>query len=49
MQIALESIRNTRRHGDARSGSITVEQLMGRINIKIDDDGIGFGDAVRPS
>ena len=47
MQIALEGIRNTRRHGHARSGSINVEQLTGTINIKIDDDGIGFGDAVR--
>jgi signal transduction histidine kinase len=46
MQIALEGIRNTRRHGHARSGSINVQQLTGTINIKIDDDGIGFGDAV---
>jgi signal transduction histidine kinase len=48
MQIALESIRNTRRHGCARSGSINVEQLIGTINIKIDDDGIGFRDAATP-
>jgi signal transduction histidine kinase len=47
MQIALEGIRNTRRHGHAHSGSINVEQLTGSINIKIDDDGIGFGDAVK--
>jgi two-component system, NarL family, sensor histidine kinase DesK len=47
MQIALEGIRNTRRHGHAHSGSINVEQLTGTINIKIDDDGLGFGDAVR--
>jgi signal transduction histidine kinase len=48
MQIALEGIRNTRRHGHARSGSINVQQLKGTINIKIDDDGIGFRDAATP-
>jgi signal transduction histidine kinase len=48
MQIVLEGIRNTRRHGHARSGSINVQQLTGTINITIDDDGIGFGDAVTP-
>jgi signal transduction histidine kinase len=48
MQIALEGIRNTRRHGRARSGSINVQQLSDTINITINDDGIGFGDAVTP-
>jgi signal transduction histidine kinase len=48
MQIALEGIRNTRRHGRARSGSIKVQQLSDTINITIEDDGIGFGDAVTP-
>jgi signal transduction histidine kinase len=48
MQIVLEGIRNTRRHGHARSGSINVQQLSGTINIKIDDDGIGFRNTVTP-
>jgi signal transduction histidine kinase len=48
MQIVLEGIRNILRHGLARSGSINVQQLTGTINIKIDDDGIGFRVAVRP-
>jgi len=48
MQIALEGIRNVRRHGHASSGSINVQQLTGAINIKIDDDGIGFGDEGTP-
>jgi signal transduction histidine kinase len=48
MQIVLEGVRNTRRHGNARSGSINVQQSTGTINVKIDDDGIGFEDAVTP-
>jgi signal transduction histidine kinase len=48
MQIVLEGIRNTRRHGHARSGSINVRQLSGAINILLDDDGIGFGEPVTP-
>jgi signal transduction histidine kinase len=45
MQIVLEGVRNTRRHGNARSGSINVQQSTGTINFKIDDDG-GFEDVV---
>jgi signal transduction histidine kinase len=48
MQIVLEGIRNTRRHGQARSGSINVQQLSGTISITIDDDGIGFREPVTP-
>ena len=48
MQIMLEGIRNTRRHGHARSGSINVQQLSDAIRITIDDDGIGFGQPVIP-
>jgi signal transduction histidine kinase len=48
MQIVLEGVRNTRRHGNARSGSINVQQSTGTINVKIDDDGIGFEDVVTP-
>jgi signal transduction histidine kinase len=48
MQIVLEGIRNTRRHGHARSGVINVQQLINTISITIDDDGIGFGEQVSP-
>jgi signal transduction histidine kinase len=48
MQIVLEGIRNTRRHGHARSGSINVQQVSDIISIIIDDDGIGFGEPAVP-
>jgi signal transduction histidine kinase len=48
MQIVLEAVRNTRRHGNARSGSINVQESTGTINVKLDDDGIGFEDVVTP-
>lgn len=48
MQIVLEGIRNTRRHGQAHLGMINVQQLHNTINITIDDDGIGFGGQATP-
>lgn len=48
IQIVLEGIRNTRRHGHARSGVVNVQQLTDAISITIDDDGIGFGEPVIP-
>jgi signal transduction histidine kinase len=48
MQIVLEGIRNSRRHGRAHSGRISVHQLSESISITIDDDGIGFGEPVTP-
>ncbi len=45
MQIVLEGIRNTRRHGRARSGAVNVLQCSDTISITIDDDGIGFGES----
>jgi signal transduction histidine kinase len=44
MQIVLEGIRNTRRHGNARAGSIKVHQSPQTIQITIDDDGVGFAE-----
>jgi signal transduction histidine kinase len=48
MQIVLEGVRNTRRHGHAHSGSINVLQSGKTISITIDDDGIGFGESPTP-
>jgi signal transduction histidine kinase len=44
MQIVLEGIRNTRRHGHARAGSVKVHQSPHTIRITIDDDGVGFSE-----
>lgn len=46
--IALEGVRNTRRHGRARKADIDMRQAEGSIRIRIDDDGIGFGELVTP-
>ena len=43
LQIILEGVRNTTRHGSARSASITAEDAGEMLRITIDDDGIGFG------
>jgi signal transduction histidine kinase len=45
MMVILEAIRNTQRHGNARSACIKVCEGGGQIKIAIDDDGIGFGEA----
>ena len=42
LQIALEGVRNTQKHGHAASSMIDIDQAGGAIRITIDDDGIGF-------
>lgn len=46
--IALEGVRNTRRHGRARRAAIDMRQAESSIQITIDDDGIGFGGSATP-
>ncbi len=46
--IALEGVRNTRRHGHAQQAKIEMRQAETSIRIRIDDDGIGFGEAAMP-
>ncbi len=48
IQIVLEGVRNTRRHGHARSGAINVQQVGDMIRLTIDDDGVGFGGSIAP-
>jgi signal transduction histidine kinase len=48
IQIILEAIRNTQRHGHADSAAIDVGQAGSHIRITIDDDGVGFGDSAKP-
>lgn len=48
MQIVLEGVRNTRRHGPARLAAINVQQVGEAIRITIDDDGVGFADSIIP-
>ncbi len=48
MQIVLEAVRNTRRHGRAKSASISVQRAGAFVNITIDDDGVGFEDLDNP-
>jgi len=48
MQIILEGIRNTQRHGRAEAAAINVAQAGGHIRITIDDDGVGFGETAQP-
>ncbi len=45
VQIVLEGVRNTLRHGHARSAAIKVHQVGEAVRITIDDDGVGFGDS----
>lgn len=42
LQIALEGIRNTRRHAQAGAATIDVAEDVGTIRITIQDDGVGF-------
>ncbi len=44
LQILVEGLRNVQRHARARSCAIVVDQPSDLIRIKIDDDGVGFGD-----
>ncbi len=48
IQIVLEGVRNTRRHGHARLAAINVQQVGATILITIDDDGVGFADSINP-
>lgn len=49
LQIILEGMRNTRRHGRARSASIKALETGDVVHITIDDDGVGFeGQEWRP-
>jgi signal transduction histidine kinase len=48
LQIVLEGLRNTRRHGRARSGTIQAVASGPTVRITIDDDGIGFPQAMTP-
>ena len=48
LQIMLEAARNVRRHAMARSASIDATCVEGELHIRIDDDGLGFGDSTRP-
>jgi signal transduction histidine kinase len=42
LQIILEGMRNTRRHGRARSALIKASEAGDIVRITIDDDGVGF-------
>ncbi len=48
MQMILEGVRNTRRHGHAESASINVNRAAATINLIIEDDGVGFGASANP-
>jgi signal transduction histidine kinase len=48
LQIVLEGIRNTRRHGCAHAGTVDIRQSGDSINIMIEDDGVGFGTPAGP-
>jgi signal transduction histidine kinase len=42
LQILLEGLRNTLRHGGARSASLEASSDEAAIRIRLDDDGVGF-------
>jgi signal transduction histidine kinase len=42
LQIALEGVRNTQKHGQASSSNIDIDEAASAIRITIDDDGNGF-------
>lgn len=47
--IALEGVRNVRRHAHARAADIRIRSVAGQLVLTIDDDGIGFpADAKAP-
>jgi signal transduction histidine kinase len=49
LQILLEGERNVRRHANARSASLSVRAVAGKVRISIEDDGVGFAaDAPAP-
>ena len=47
LQIAIEALHNARRHSNAGTVSIRIDDSAGRISIDIRDDGVGFGAAER--
>lgn len=48
LQIMLEGLRNTLRHGGARRAAVHASQSDGAIHITIDDDGVGFRPPATP-
>ena len=48
LQIMLEALRNTRRHGEAEDAVIRASAEGGTVRITIDDDGVGFPEAAPP-
>jgi signal transduction histidine kinase len=48
IQIILEGMRNTLRHGRARAASIDVRDVDDALHITIDDDGVGFQESGAP-
>jgi len=48
VQVMLEGMRNTSRHGKAQSSTITVRDNGKVATISIDDDGVGFGGSMNP-
>jgi len=44
LQILLEGVRNVRRHAFARTASIEAQVAGADIQIRLDDDGLGFAD-----
>jgi signal transduction histidine kinase len=48
LQIMLEGLRNARRHAMAKLVTINVWEAADKVQITIDDDGVGFDDAQKP-
>jgi signal transduction histidine kinase len=48
LHIMLEGARNVRRHAFARTASIEARAVGAEIQLRIDDDGLGFSDDARP-
>jgi signal transduction histidine kinase len=48
IQIMLEGMRNTLRHGNAHTATIDIREVGEVIRIAIDDDGVGFAESQSP-
>jgi len=48
LQILLEGVRNVRRHAFAHTASLDARTVDSEIQIRLDDDGLGFADGARP-
>ncbi|HKD68285.1 MAG TPA: histidine kinase [Candidatus Binataceae bacterium] len=48
LQIMLEGLRNARRHAMATLVTINVWEAADKVQITIDDDGVGFDDSAKP-